>query len=193
MERNEFQDLIDQWYARKIAAEGVQVPDLLTSMERKGSSRVHAVKAAGLHTQEAEQLLPLLLQLLNDEDPDVQMCACLSIMELITNSSTQQVSNVVDAEGRSLEELITALVDNEDRFVRASAALALGALGCEGATGAIKRLWRCDFISDVREAARVALQLMPGKEAEQYQLIENEIDQMKRQLVMEQLRKEAAE
>ena len=63
-------------------------------------------------------------------------------------------------------DLIEALSD-DDRLVREAACLGLAKLKCVEATGAILDLYRNDAISNVRQAATVALCAIGGPEAEQ--------------------------
>lgn len=95
-----------------------------------------------------------LIQLLNDEDPNVRAVAAVSL------GRTGNASDYI------VDHLIQLLSD-KDRIVRQGACLSLGHLKAEKAVPSIGFVWRNDFISVVRSAARTALELMGNESAKQ--------------------------
>ncbi len=94
---------------------------------------------------------PLIRVLMEDEEPDVCAAAATALGEL------------------KLKEAISSLglkLKDSDRFVRAAAVRALGSLGDVSAINELVELLRTDSISDVRDAAREALENIGGRQAE---------------------------
>ena len=141
-------------------------------------SMLDAVAAAGYHdpvVDAATLVNPLLQLLVHHGNSDVIMCCCLSLAQLLPEGSSARSQPVI----LEASEHMMNLLSHEDRFVRAAAALSLGALGISSATGMLVHLWRCDFISDVRAASLAALSLMPGEQAQHFLDQEKEITQLK--------------
>ncbi len=112
--------------------------------------RFYASEALG-KLSSAPAVKPLIRTMENDVDPDVCAVAARALGQI------------------GLPEAITALLrqlKESDRFVRASAVLALGDLKAAAAVPELIRLERNDPISDVRAAARRALCMIGGPEAE---------------------------
>lgn len=107
--------------------------------------------ATALGKLKSKTALKQLIRILDEGDPDVCAAAATALGEI--------------AMPEALGPLVKRL-GHEDRFVRASSAIALGKLKEKSAVEPLIRLMRNDGISDVREAAAVALCNLDSKRAE---------------------------
>ena len=127
--------------------------------------------------------VPALIKALSDPDVDVRFEATKALGRLKSKNAFKQLIRLLNEEDDPdiCAEAVAALgeiglpgaigplikkLDDSDRFVRASAARALGNLGEMGAVESLIHLMRNDGISDVREAATEALVEIGGPEAE---------------------------
>ena len=123
-----------------------------------------------------------LINALKDLDSDVRYEAALSLGKLkvvnaykpLVRLLKDEVPDVCAAAATALGELglteaigpIGLQLKNPDRYVRASVARALGKLGNVSSVNVLVELLRTDGISDVREAAKEALENIGGRQAE---------------------------
>lgn len=132
------------------------------------SVRVDAIENLGKF--KSLTVIGALRDLLTDKDVNVVAVAIISL----ARTNAQDIETIV-----SLRKCLKA----KDRVVREAACLALGHLGVEDAIEELVNLWRNDIISNVREAALVALNKIGGPKANEAirvtQVLENEIRSMK--------------
>ena len=98
---------------------------------------------------------PLLACLGRSAAPDQQSMAALALGRLGAKHPQW-----VDAEGLSAS--LVPMLDDADRIVRASAALAVGMLKLQAGAEKLCLLWRNDPISHVRDAALTAMKSVGG-------------------------------
>jgi len=112
-------------------------------------------------------VIEALITLLSDPDPNVRAVAAISLGR--TGTKEEYI----------FDELIK-LLEDKDRIVRQSACLSLGHLQSTKAIPHISHIWRNDFISVVRNAARTALEKMDVPEAKEVlrvtKVLEDEIE-----------------
>ena len=110
-----------------------------------------------------------LCAMLSDSDPNSRTLACISL------------SNSSDVSSQTIERVRTLLTDG-DRLVRESACVALAKFKCPTSVPMLLNTWRNDTISDVRNAALKALQLIGTPEAqkgvEMVKMLKDEIDKI---------------
>ena len=111
--------------------------------------RFYASEALG--KLKSEVALKSLIRLLSDDDPDVCSAAAIALGQI----------GLPNAAGPLIDQL-----EHSDRFVRAGAVWALGNLKAVEAVRPLIHMMRNDSISDVREAATVALCKIGGPEAQ---------------------------
>ncbi|XP_072047426.1 uncharacterized protein [Amphiura filiformis] len=99
-------------------------------------------------------VLEALLDLCKDKDPNVKAVAAISLAR-VGSSGNKRVTNS-----------LLRLLRDKDRLVRESGCLSLGYIKAKQAVSTIVHLWRNDPISNVREAAQVALEKIGGEEAQ---------------------------
>ncbi|XP_033748376.1 uncharacterized protein LOC117333269 [Pecten maximus] len=116
------------------------------------SVRVQAIDHLGQF--QSPRVIESLRDLLYSEDPNVRAVASVSLAK--TGNSDKS----------TIKRLMKSLND-KDRLVREAACLALGHIKAKEAVPTLLRIWRNDFISHVREAAKAALELIGGEEVEQ--------------------------
>ena len=108
--------------------------------------------------------LPLaaLVELLDDEDPNVRAIAAISVSKCGGGKTEngQTLFAFVD------DVLLKLLLEDRDRLVRESVCIAFGHRQTEKAVPDLVSVWRNDNISSVREAAQLALQKIGGEEAD---------------------------
>lgn len=128
---------------------GAAVPLINSLKDLDSDVRYEAALSLGrLNVRSAYK--PLVRLLLEDDNPDVTAAAATALGQL----------GRVDAIGPLTKKLV-----DPDRFVRASVVRALGNLKNVSAVNKLVELLRTDGISDVREAAREALENIGGREA----------------------------
>lgn len=98
-------------------------------------------------------VIDALKSLLEDKDPNVRAVAAISL-----GRTGKAEESVVDA--------LMGLLEDPDRIVRQSACLSLGSMKAVKAIPKLGHVWRNDFISVVRDAARSALTIMDLPEAD---------------------------
>lgn len=118
------------------------------------NSTVRLTAIEKLATFQNQAVVEALMVLLDDGDPNVRAVAAISLGR----------TGCTDA--KVVDKLIELLKDG-DRIVRQSACLSLGAMKAVKAIPNIGNIWRNDFISVVRNAARTALENMKIPEAEE--------------------------
>ncbi|XP_038059074.1 uncharacterized protein LOC119730313 [Patiria miniata] len=101
----------------------------------------------------SSSVLEALLDLCSDKDENVRAVAALSL------------ARVADPQNKHAVGRMMNLLKDKDRLVRESGCLALGHIKAEEAAPQLVNLWRNDAISNVREAAQVALEKIGGEEA----------------------------
>ena len=139
--------------------------------------RLKAVE--NLSKSKSPAVLGALLELLDDEDPNVRAIAAISVSKLgcavdrsssSSSSSFEEVDNV----------LLRLLLEDKDRLVRESVCIAFGHRQTRKVVKDLVRVWRNDNISSVRDAAQAALRRVGGEEAEDaIQMTEILQDEMK--------------
>ncbi|KAL5016705.1 hypothetical protein ScPMuIL_006294 [Solemya velum] len=134
-----------------------------------GSSvRVKAIE--NLAKFKSMAVIDALRDLLSDKDSSIRSVAIISLAKTGANDEL------------TIRGLIKCL-ESKDRLVREAACLALGHIKAERATDKIVDLWRNDKISNVRDAAYVALQNIGGEQAAEAiritQVLEKEIRRLK--------------
>lgn len=138
----------------------------------KSTVRLTAVENLGKFQNLA--VIEALLRLLEDADPNIRAVAAISL-----GRTGVQEESIIDT-------LISMLKDG-DRIVRQSVCLSLGALKATKAIPHISNIWRNDFISVVRDAARTALEKMEVPEAQEVlkvtRILEDEIKQLEGKIV----------
>ncbi|CAG2244437.1 unnamed protein product [Mytilus edulis] len=132
------------------------------------SVRVDAIENLGKF--KSLTVIGALRDLLTDKDANVQAVAIISLAR--TNST--DIETIV---------ALRKCLRMKDRVVREAACLALGHLGVEAVIEELVNLWRNDIISNVREAALVALNKIGGPKANEAirvtEVLEKEIRSMK--------------
>ena len=132
------------------------------------SVRVDAIENLGKF--KSLTVIGALRDLLTDKDVNVQAVAIISL----ARTGAHDIDTIV-----ALRKCLRA----KDRVVREAACLSLGHLGIEAAVDELVNLWRNDIISNVREAALVALNNIGGDKANEAirvtQVLEKEIRSMK--------------
>ncbi|XP_063448619.1 uncharacterized protein LOC134728118 [Mytilus trossulus] len=132
------------------------------------SVRVDAIENLGKF--KSLTVIGALRDLLADKDANVQAVAIISLAR--TNST--DIETIV---------ALRKCLRMKDRVVREAACLALGHLGVEAVIEELVNLWRNDIISNVREAALVALNKIGGPKANEAirvtEVLEKEIRSMK--------------
>ncbi|XP_041376962.1 uncharacterized protein LOC121389409 [Gigantopelta aegis] len=109
--------------------------------------RVTAIENLGKFRSTA--VIDALRDLLTDKNANVRAVAAVSLARTKANDT------------RTVQHIMKCLQDN-DRLVREAGCLALGHLKAKVAVKKILNMWRNDVISNVREAAYVALQQIGG-------------------------------
>jgi len=95
-----------------------------------------------------------LIELLNDNDPNIRTVATLALGRC---NSSSDITSIVG-------HLLT-MVSDSDRLVRQAACISLGHLRAGDAVKTLVDIWRNEPISDVRNAALKALERMEGEDA----------------------------
>ncbi|XP_022338280.2 uncharacterized protein LOC111133865 isoform X1 [Crassostrea virginica] len=116
------------------------------------SVRVQAIENLGKY--KSATVVEALLDLLTDKDVNIQAVAIISLARTGSNDVTTIVN-------------LKKCLKSKDRVVREAACLALGHIKAAQAVEQLVHLWRNDIISNVREAALVALRNIGGQKAEQ--------------------------
>ncbi|XP_072163755.1 uncharacterized protein [Diadema setosum] len=116
----------------------------------KSTVRLDAVQNLGQFR--TAPVITSLLSLLNDNDANMRAVAAIAL------GKTEVKSKHV------VSKLISKLTD-DDRLVREATCLSLGHLKAKSAVPHLVKRWRSDLISDVRQAAEVALQQVGSDEA----------------------------
>ena len=116
----------------------------------KSSVRYDSIK--NLKKIKSKRVLTALYKLLKDSDPNIRAVACVSLVQTDLTNLT------------SLEK-ITKLLTDSDRLVRESACLALAKFNNKTSVPRLLDVWRNDVISDVRGAAKQALESIGTEEA----------------------------
>ncbi|XP_022102104.1 uncharacterized protein LOC110985405 isoform X2 [Acanthaster planci] len=101
----------------------------------------------------SSSVLEALLDLCSDKDENVRAVAALSLARVADPHNKHAVGRMMN------------LLKDKDRLVRESGCLALGHIKAEEAAPQLVNLWRNDAISNVREAAQIALENIGGEEA----------------------------
>lgn len=158
-ERNAFWKTVSQ-----VAIEQFNMKEVFNM---KSSVRLTAIER--LSQFQSPAVIESLMTLLNDNDPNVRAVAAISLGRTGTTKEW-----VVDA--------LIELLKDSDRIVRQSACLSLGAMKAVKAVPHIGNIWRNDFISVVRNAARTALEKMDVPEAKEVlkvtKILEEEIEKL---------------
>ncbi|XP_062582558.1 uncharacterized protein LOC134244316 [Saccostrea cucullata] len=118
------------------------------SME--SSVRVQAIENLGKY--KSATVIEALLDLLTDSDVNIQAVAIISL----ARTGSNDIKTIVN---------LKKCLKSKDRVVREAACLALGHVKATQAVEALVNLWRNDIISNVREAALVALKNIGGEKA----------------------------
>lgn len=149
---------------RSVSQTAVEKFNMQEVFNMKSSVRLTAIEKLAKFGSPA--VIDALRTLLTDEDPNVRAVAAISLGR--TGSTDERI----------VDELINLLSD-KDRIVRQSACLSLGSMKAEKAIPHIGHVWRNDFISVVRNAARSALETMDteasGKVLRVTKILEDEI------------------
>lgn len=114
------------------------------------SVRVQAIENLGKY--KSATVIQALIDLLTDSDVNIQAVAIISLARTGSNDITTIVN-------------LKKSLKSKDRVVREAACLALGHVKATQAVEALVNLWRNDIISNVREAALVALKNIGGEKA----------------------------
>lgn len=114
------------------------------------SVRVQAIENLGKY--KSATVIQALIDLLTDTDVNIQAVAIISLARTGSNDITTIVN-------------LKKCLKSKDRVVREAACLALGHVKATKAVEALVNLWRNDIISNVREAALVALKNIGGQKA----------------------------
>lgn len=114
------------------------------------SVRVQAIENLGKY--KSATVIQALIDLLTDSDVNIQAVAIISLARTGSNDITTIVN-------------LKKSLKSKDRVVREAACLALGHVKATQAVEALVNLWRNDIISNVREAALVALKNIGGQKA----------------------------
>lgn len=114
------------------------------------SVRVQAIENLGKY--KSATVIQALIDLLTDSDVNIQAVAIISLARTGSNDITTIVN-------------LRKSLKSKDRVVREAACLALGHVKATQAVEALVNLWRNDIISNVREAALVALKNIGGQKA----------------------------
>lgn len=123
-------------------------------------STVRLTAVENLGKFQSPAVVDALLKLLDDPDPNIRAIAAISLGR--TGTKEKKVIN----------RLLT-LLDDKDRICRQSACLSLGHIKAEEGVPKISHIWRNDFISTVREAAKTALEQIGGPDAERILRVTN--------------------
>ncbi|XP_061197568.1 uncharacterized protein LOC133205720 [Saccostrea echinata] len=116
------------------------------------SVRVQAIENLGKY--KSATVIEALLDLLTDNDVNIQAVAIISL----ARTGSNDIKTIVN---------LKKCLKSKDRVVREAACLALGHVKATQAVEALVNLWRNDIISNVREAALVALKNIGGEKAEE--------------------------
>lgn len=143
-EKNAFLKVVSQ-----IAVEKFNMKEVFNM---NSTVRLSAIEKLAAFQNDA--VIEALMQLLEDGDPNVRAVAAISLGR--TGCTDEEV----------VDKLIELLKDG-DRIVRQSACLSLGSMKAVKAIPHIGNIWRNDFISVVRNAARTALENMKIPEAQE--------------------------
>ncbi|CAH1801189.1 unnamed protein product [Owenia fusiformis] len=114
------------------------------------SVRVEAIENLGKF--DSPQVVEALKDLLSDQDNNVRAVAAISLAKTGPKSP-------------HIVKCLMKCLNDKDRLVRESGCIALGHMKVEKAVNKLVQLWRNDYISSVRDAAAVALELIGGEEA----------------------------
>lgn len=114
------------------------------------SVRVQAIENLGKY--KSATVIQELIDLLTDSDVNIQAVAIISLARTGSNDITTIVN-------------LKKCLKSKDRVVREAACLALGHVKATQAVENLVNLWRNDIISNVREAALVALKNIGGQKA----------------------------
>lgn len=114
------------------------------------SVRVQAIENLGKY--KSATVIQALIDLLTDSDVNIQAVAIISLARTGSNDITTIVN-------------LKKCLKSKDRVVREAACLALGHVKATQAVENLVNLWRNDIISNVREAALVALKNIGGQKA----------------------------
>lgn len=114
------------------------------------SVRVQAIENLGKY--KSATVIQALIDLLTDSDVNIQAVAIISLARTGSNDITTIVN-------------LKKCLKSKDRVVREAACLALGHVKATQAVEDLVNLWRNDIISNVREAALVALKNIGGQKA----------------------------
>ncbi|XP_019646659.1 PREDICTED: protein tirA-like isoform X1 [Branchiostoma belcheri] len=137
---------------QRVHEQAVESYTMREVFQMESSVRLSAIEDLAKYRSKA--VVDALLDLLQDEDPNVRAVAAVTLAKS-GNAEDQQVIN----------RLLKTLQD-KDRLVRESGCIALGHLRVRQAVPQLVHLWRNDTISTVREAASVSLEKIGGEEAE---------------------------
>ncbi len=102
----------------------------------------------------SNSVVEALLDLCNDPDENVRAVAALSLARVAEPSNKYAIKRMM------------LLLKDKDRLVREGGCLALGHIKASEAASELVNLWRNDAISNVREAAQIALEKIGGEEAQ---------------------------
>ncbi|XP_033627657.1 protein tirA-like [Asterias rubens] len=102
----------------------------------------------------SNSVVEALLDLCNDPDENVRAVAALSLARVAEPSNKYAIKRMMH------------LLKDKDRLVREGGCLALGHIKASEAASELVNLWRNDAISNVREAAQIALEKIGGEEAQ---------------------------
>ncbi|XP_003730337.1 uncharacterized protein LOC100888669 [Strongylocentrotus purpuratus] len=119
--------------------------------DMKSTVRLDAVQNLGQFR--TAPVITSLMSLLDDKDANMRAVAAIALGKTEVRSK------------RVVTKLISKLTD-EDRLVREATSLSLGHLKAKSAVPKLVERWRSDVISDVRQAAEIALEQVGSEESQ---------------------------
>jgi len=141
----------DDFY-RRVKAYAIGKLAMLKVFNMNSSVRLVAIQNLGLY--ETPEIVAGLTELLNDADPNIRTVATLALGRCNSSPDTSAI----------VRRLLKMMKDS-DRLVRQAACISLGHMRAGVAVKTLVHVWRNEPISDVRNAALVALERMDNEEA----------------------------
>eukprot|EP00057_Strongylocentrotus_purpuratus_P035544 XP_799955.3 PREDICTED: uncharacterized protein LOC577369 isoform X1 [Strongylocentrotus purpuratus] len=145
------EERLDFW--DRVKEQALERYTMLEVFSMDSTVRIDAIQnLAKFHTR---SVMEAMMDLCADKDDNVRAVASLSL------------ARVADGKNLRVIRRLLRLLKDRDRLVRQSCCLALGHMRAKQAIPSLVQLWRNDAISNVREAAHIALEKIGGDEAQE--------------------------
>nr|XP_054761800.1 uncharacterized protein LOC129268254 isoform X1 [Lytechinus pictus] len=145
------EERIDFW--ERVKEQALERYTMLEVFSMDSTVRIDAIQnLAKFHTR---SVMEAMMDLCADKDDNVRAVATLSLARVTDNKNLRVIRRLL------------RLLKDRDRLVRQSCCLALGHMRAKQAVPSLVNLWRNDAISNVREAAHIALEKIGGDEAQE--------------------------